>query len=113
MNFILQGDPYFMVPLLAILITVFALIFKGLKNNTNKNIQLLKSIGLFALAFGVLGFINGMLNALEMIAIANSVSSGVLAVGFRVGLFTPTFGLIIFLVARLGAIALLWKQKEQ
>ena len=112
MNLILEGGPYFMVPLLAILITVIALIFKGLKSNTNKNIQLLKSIGLFALAFGILCFISGMLGALEMISMANNVSSGVLAVGFRVGLFAPTFGLIIFLVARLGVIALLWKQKE-
>jgi len=112
MNFILEGGANFMVPLLAILITVIILIFKGFKNNTNKNIQLLKSIGLFAFTLGIFSFTIQMTQALEMIAIANSVSHGVLAVGFKVGLIAPTFGLFIFLVARLAIIALLWKQKE-
>ncbi len=112
MKFILVENPLFSIPLLVTIITIIALIFRGFKNITNKNIQLIKSIGLFALAFGVLGFINEALKALEMIAIANSVSHGVLAVGFKYALYLPTFGLIIFLVARLGVIALLWKQKE-
>lgn len=113
MKFIFVEFPLFSIPLLATLITVIVLIFKGLKNNTTKNTQLLKSIGLFALAFGVLGFINDALNSLEMIAIANSVSPGVLAVGFKYALYIPTFGLIIFLITRLGVITLLWKQKEE
>jgi len=113
MNFIFNTSPYFTITLLALLITVIVLIFKGFKNNTTKNIQLLKSIGLFALAFSFLYFLKEMLSALEMIAIANSVSAGVLATGFRYALIIPTFGLILFLIARLGVIALLWKQKEQ
>lgn len=112
MKFIIEGGWQFMIPLIALLLLVIFLFVRGLKANTEKNSNLIKSIGLFSFVFGVLGFVLGMLNALDAIAIATSVSRQVLAGGFRVGLITPTFGLFIFLVARLFDIILLWRREN-
>ncbi len=49
-----DGGPTFMYPLLILLLTSVFLIVRGIKNNTTKNLNLLKSIGLFALVFGFL-----------------------------------------------------------
>ncbi len=112
-DFLCQGGYLFMVPLLILLLVVVFLFIRGLKSNTEKNAQLLKSIGLFSLVFGVLGFILGMLGALEAIALANSVSQQVLAGGLKVALIAPTFGLLILVFARLFDIILLWMRKEK
>jgi len=55
-----DGGPTFMYPLLLLLIITIVLIVRGIKNNTAKNLNLLKSIGLFALVFGFLGFTIGL-----------------------------------------------------
>ncbi|MDG2193379.1 MAG: hypothetical protein P8K77_00705 [Polaribacter sp.] len=113
MNFIIEGGIYFMTPLVLLFFTVIGLLIKGFKNNTKKNISLLKSISLFVFVFGVLGFTIGLSEALEAIALSNNdISAGIVAAGFKIGLIAPTFGTIIFLLGRLGAIVLLWKQKE-
>ncbi len=106
MNFILEGGPIFMVPLLILLIIVVILFVKSLQNNTEKNLKLIKEISMFAFVFGVLGFVIGLLGALNNIAVASDVSRQVLAAGFKVGLLSPTFGMIIFLVGRLFTIIL-------
>lgn len=112
MNFIIEGGVYFMAPLALILITLIALIIKGIKNNTDKNLQLIKALSLFAFVFGVLGFTIGLSGMLEAIALSNNdIAPGIIAMGFKVGLIAPTFGTIIFLIGRLAAITLLWKQK--
>ena len=111
MNFILEGGPIFMVPLLILLAAIILLFFKGLKNNTQKNQKLISELSLFAFVFGVLGFVLGILGALEDIAIATSISRQVLAVGFKIGLLSPTFGMVIFLLGKLFSIILTWKKK--
>ncbi|WGH75349.1 MotA/TolQ/ExbB proton channel family protein [Tenacibaculum tangerinum] len=112
MRFIIEGGWMFMVPLLALLLLVIVLFIKGLKNNTEKNAALLKSISLFALFFGVLGFVLGLSQALGAIAIVNDIAPQVLAGGLKVGLLAPTFGLIIFLLGRLFDIILLLKREN-
>ena len=111
-NILAQGGYYFMIPLLLLLCLVVFLGIRGLQFNTAKNRELVKSIGLFALAFGVLGFILGMLGALEAIAVASFVSTQLLAAGLKLALLAPTFGLIIFLISRLLAVFLLWKTQD-
>lgn len=111
MNFIIDGGPIFMVPLVVLLVLVLVLFVKGLKSNTEKNADLLKSISLFSLAFGVLGFVLGMLVALDFISMSSQgVSPQILATGVKVAMFSPTFGLMIFIVGRLADIILRWKR---
>jgi hypothetical protein len=107
-----DGGYQFMIPLLILLFTSIFLIIRGLKNNTEKNLSLLKSIGLFSLVFGFLGFTLGMIGALDMISRANDVRIQVLAVGFKLGILPPTFGMFIFLIGRAGIILLIGLKKE-
>jgi biopolymer transport protein ExbB/TolQ len=112
MNFILDGGPVFMVPLLILLIVIVVLFIKGLKDNTEKTHKLINSLALFAFVFGVLGFVIGLLGALENISEMNGdISNQVLAGGFKVGLLAPTFGMVIFLLGKLFTIILTWMKK--
>lgn len=110
MNFIMEGGPIFMVPLLLLLIVIIVLFVKGLKDNSEKTKNLLKELSLFSFVFGVLGFIIGMLGALEAISQAADISSQILAGGLKVGLLSPTFGLVIFLIGKLFSIILISKK---
>lgn len=110
MNFIMEGGPIFMVPLLLLLIAIIVLFVKGLKDNSEKTKNLLKELSLFSFVFGVLGFIIGMLGALEAISQAADISSQILAGGLKVGLLSPTFGLVIFLIGKLFSIILISKK---
>jgi hypothetical protein len=106
MNFILEGGPVFMGTLLILLVVIVILFVKGLKDNSEKTHKLINSLALFSFVFGVLGFVIGFLGALDDIAMASDVSSQVLAGGFKVGLLSPTFGMIIFLIGKLFTIIL-------
>ena len=102
----MDGGPIFMVPLLALLIVIIILFAKGLKNNTEKTHKLINSLALFSFVFGVLGFVIGMLGALDDISHANNIAPQVLAGGFKIGLLSPTFGMVIFLIGKLFTIIL-------
>ena len=95
-----------MVPLLILLIVIVVLFVKGLKDNTEKNYKLINSLALFAFVFGVLGFVIGLLGALEAISEADDVSLQILANGLKVGLLSPTFGMVIFLAGKLFTVIL-------
>lgn len=107
-----DGGYFFMIPLLLLLFVSLFLIFKGIKNNTEKNLQLLKSISLFALVFGFLGFTIGLISALDAISVATDIAPQVLATGFKIGILPPTFGMLIFLIGRAGITILIGMKKE-
>ena len=107
-----DGGYEFMIPLLILFIGSIVLIARGVKNNTEKNLKLLKSIGLFALVFGFLGFTLGLINALDRIAVATDIAPQVLAGGFKLGILPPTFGMFIFLIGRAGVTVLIGLKKE-
>lgn len=112
MNFIMDGGPIFMVPLLMLLLIIVVLFFQGIKNNTEKTHKLINAFALFSFVFGVLGFVIGLLGALEALsANAGDVSPGILAGGFKIGLLSPTFGMVIFLIGKLFTITLTWIKK--
>ena len=112
MHLINEGGPMFMIPLILLLITSLFLIAKGFKNNNNKNLELIKAISLFAMVFGFFGFILGLIQLLDVIPDASSISPKVLAVGFKCMVLPPTLGTFTFLVGRLGIIILIWLKKE-
>lgn len=107
-----EGGYEFMIPLLILLFTSIILIIKGVKNNSEKNLKLLKSIGLFALVFGFFGATLGFIQMLDVIPLATSIDSGVLAQGIKFTILPPTFGMSIFLVGRAGVTILIGFQKE-
>ena len=107
-----DGGPTFMYPILILLIVSILLIIKGIKNNTEKNLQLLKSISLFVLVFGFLGFTLGLISLLDVIPNATSIDPRVIASGTKFMVLPPTFGMFTFLVGRAGVIALIGMKKE-
>lgn len=109
-----EGGPFFMYPLLLLLILVSILITKSFieGGNYKKNTSLIGSIALFAIVWGFLGQIIGMIGAFHSIEEVGDISPRVLANGMKVSLLAPVFGLVIFLIGRLGIIILTWMQKE-
>ncbi|TVZ55822.1 hypothetical protein OD91_1090 [Lutibacter sp. Hel_I_33_5] len=112
-NLLNDGGPTFMYPTLLMLIICIALIVKAfLKGDaTGKTVSLIKHISLFVLVWGFLGLFIGLIGAFDSIQMANEISSGVLAGGLKIGLLSPSFGMLTFLVARLGIIGLIFKEK--
>ncbi|GAB7258163.1 MotA/TolQ/ExbB proton channel family protein [Polaribacter sp. OB-PA-B3] len=113
MNLLNDGGPLFMYTILitliiCVLLTIIVLI-KGDKND--KGLKLIKSISLFALVWGFLGFMIGVIGAINDISMAKRISHQVLAGGLKIALLSPAFGSLTFLIARLGIIGIILKQK--
>lgn len=109
-----EGGPFFMYPLLLILILIIILIVKGLlkKGSVDKTMSLIGSISLFAIVWGFLGQIIGMIGAFDTIESVGEVSSVILASGLKVAFLAPVFGMFTFLTGRLGIIVLTWIKKD-
>ena len=112
-NLLNDGGPLFMyTTLIALIICVLLIalvLFKG--DPDGKKTSLVKHISLFALVWGCLGLLIGLIGAFDAISMANDVSTGVLAGGLKIGLLSPSFGMVAFLIARLGLIAITLKKK--
>ncbi|WP_170245916.1 hypothetical protein [Tenacibaculum adriaticum] len=52
-----------------------------------------------------------MITALDTLSVNSDIAYDVLAGGIKVGLLSPVFGMIVFLIARLGIIGLILKKK--
>lgn len=108
-----EGGAFFMYPLLLILILVIVLIVQGLlkKESSEKTIKLISSIALFALVWGFLGQLLGMIGGFDAMQSIDDISPAVLAGGIKVSLLPPVFGSVVFLIGRLGIIVLTWIKK--
>lgn len=109
-----EGGPFFMYPLFFIIILIIILIVKGFiqKGSVEKTISLISSIALFAIVWGFLGQIIGLIGAFDAIESVGDVSPAVLAGGLKVAFLAPVFGMFAFLVGRLGIIILTWMKKD-
>ncbi len=109
-----EGGPFFMYPLFIILILVIILIVQGFlkRENVKKTISLISSITLFAVVWGFLGQMIGMIGAFDSIEAVGDISPAVLAGGLKVSFLAPIFGMFIFLIGRLGIIILTWMRKD-
>ena len=112
MQFIMQlfeeGGSLFMYTLFFLLLLSIGLFVQGLikPQKQLKSIELLSSIGLFALVFGFLGQIIGLIAAFDAIGRASQIAPSVLAGGLKISFLSPGFGALVFLIARLGIIIL-------
>ncbi len=110
-----EGGPFFMYPILFVLILIIILTIKGIvnrKGNNSKTISLISSFGLFIVAWGILGQTIGLITAFDAIESAGDISMSVMAGGLKVSLLTTLFGLVTFIISRIGIIILTWMQKE-
>lgn len=109
-----EGGPLFMYTNLLILIVILGLLilaFTRLSNNS-KFVTLVKHLSLFSLVWGFLGQMIGLIMAFDAIEAAGDVSPALLAGGLKVAILSPLFGMIIFLIARVGLIILTWLEKR-
>jgi hypothetical protein len=94
-----QGGALFMYPILLFLIAVIGLIGKAFleKGDNKKTLDLIASISLFTVIWGVLGQVIGLLEAFDALAVfKGEVSTALLAGGLRVSFLTTAFGIIVF-----------------
>ena len=114
-NLLFDGGAFFMFPILFLLILIIILIVKGFltPNEQKKTISLIASLGLFTIVWGFLGQTLGLIGAFDSIEqVGGSMSPALIAGGLKISLLAPVFGLVTFLVARLGIIVLTWMHKE-
>ncbi len=109
-----EGGPLFMYTTLFLLIAILALLIRGfLKPEARqKTITFVSSISLFVLVWGFLGQMIGLITAFDAIEAAGDISPSMLAGGLKIAILSPLFGMIVFLIARVGIIILTWMQKE-
>ena len=81
---------------------------KGDENG--KLTKLIGHIGLFALVWGFLGQMIGLVTAFDSIGAFGDMSPAILAAGIKVALLNPIFGMVVFLIARLGIIIFAFKK---
>ena len=114
-NILNDGGPVFMYSNLIILIVCIVLVIMAfLKEDKRKKMtELVKHLSLLGLVWGFLGFFIGMIQSFDAISAANDIAPGVLAGGLKIGLLSPSMGMFVFLVSRIGIILLtLTKQKQ-
>lgn len=104
-----EGGPFFTYPMMVILIIILALFILELvrKNDHEKTISLLKSIGWFVIVWGFLGHSIGLITAFDSIQAAGDVAPHVMAGGLKIALLCPLISSIIFLIARIEIIVLI------
>ncbi|MDG1805230.1 MotA/TolQ/ExbB proton channel family protein [Flavicella sp.] len=114
MKFLNDGGPLFMYSLLLLLAVIVFLLIKVFisKTTSPKSTQLINSIGLFTLTFGILGQIIGLLSAFSYMQ-QTPVSQQVIAAGLKISFYPTVFGIFIFLISKLGLIAFTWSQKDE
>lgn len=104
-----RGEPLYMGMLTLLLSTIMVIsiivgvsIFKSRVNQTRQYFYYLKSIGLFALVFGLFTQLLGLYGAFTAIKEWGSVSPVVLATGLRTSSIPSLYGLLIFLFSHLA-----------
>ena len=114
MSILNDGGPFFMYPLLLLFILILILIVKGFlkKGKLEKTTSLISSIALFAIVWGFLGQIIGLISAFDAIEAAGDISPAILAGGLKISALSPAFGMFVFLVGRLGIIILTWMHDD-
>lgn len=91
--------------LVAVLITsAFTFKYKAESAKAEKWLKISQEIALFALVFGILGQLVGLLDAFQAIEQVGEVSQALLAGGLKVSSYTTLYGFFIFLLAKLFKI---------
>lgn len=103
-----EGGAFFMYPIVFLFIVVVVLFVRGilLQKVRLHTITLLASVGLLALVWGVLGQVFGLINAFDAVEGHDDVTVAILAGGLKLTFLPVLFGLVTFLIARIGILVL-------
>ncbi|NHN26499.1 MotA/TolQ/ExbB proton channel family protein [Flavobacterium jejuense] len=111
---IYEGGPFFMVPIVFLLITILLLTIFGIvkKDNNKKMISLISSLSLFVLVWGFLGQAIGLIGAFDAIQSLGNITTDILAGGLKITFLPVVFGMFTFLIGRVGIIILTLLDKK-
>lgn len=117
-----QGNSIFMGILTLLLLVILSLaVYSAIQisggnvdHSTTFRHQLtrIKSVGLFALVFGIFAQLLGLYQAFSFIEQAGNISPAILAGGLKVSMIPTLYGLIIFLLSYLIWLGLDYSLKE-
>ncbi len=98
-----MGGPLFMGILTLQLIGVafFAIRYYFRDSPTKRDLDLIKSMGVFAMVTGIFGQLLGLFSAFNAIEAVGAVSPSILAAGIKVSMISTIYGVIIFLISYL------------
>lgn len=114
-----EGGPFFMSSILICLLLSLFFIIKGfLRVKTDikiskKMLQLAVDTSLLGLVIGFFASFLGLISAFDSIEAMGNADPAIFAGGLKVSLLTATFGLLTFIIARIGIVVLRTMQKEQ
>ncbi len=114
-----EGGPFFMFPILIMLLLTFFLIIKSViaikqeSASLQKNISLLSSIGLLTLVWGILGQLIGLVEAFDKIEMLGEISTARLAGGLKISALPTMFGCLVFIISRASIIVFTWIGKAE
>ena len=109
-----EGGPFFTYPMLILFFVILFIFTREMikKDNFSKTIDLLKSLGWFAIVWAFLGHTIGLISAFDSIANAGEISLQAMAPGLKIALLNPLYGAFVFLVARTSIIFLILSEKK-
>lgn len=106
-----SGEPIFMGILTLLLLVILSMaVVMGIQTFTHKvkntlimrhRITYIKSVGLFALVFGIFGQLLGLYGAFLAIEAAGDISPSLLYAGLRISAITTIYGMVIYLLSYL------------
>jgi hypothetical protein len=109
-----DGGPVFTYVILMALLAIIVLFVRAIiqKGDNYKTIELIKQISWFAIAWGFLGRVFGLIGIFDKVQIAGDIAPSVMAHGLKMALVSPLTGMLVFALARLALIILVAAQKN-
>lgn len=109
-----DGGPIFTYTILIAFLIIIAFFVKAIVSHKDnyKEIELIKSLSWFAVAWGFLGRTFGLIMAFDMVEAAGELTPHLLADGLKMALVDPLMGILVFALARIGILILIGLQKN-
>ncbi len=109
-----DGGPIFTYTILIAFFVIVAIFVKALLNQGDKykEIELIKAISWFAVAWGFLGRTFGLIKAFDMVAAHGDLTPQLMSEGLKMALVDPLMGILVFALARIGVVILIGIQKD-
>jgi biopolymer transport protein ExbB/TolQ len=112
-----EGGFFMYLILICLLLSLFFIVkgFLSLKSNlitSRKMLKLAVDTSLLGLVMGFFASILGLITAFDSIEAMGNADPSIFAGGLKVSLLTATFGLLTFILARIGIVILRGLQKD-
>ncbi|WP_321372280.1 MotA/TolQ/ExbB proton channel family protein [uncultured Draconibacterium sp.] len=109
-----EGGPAFTYIIVLSFLVIIGLFVRGLltKGEKYKTIELMKQISWFAVAWGFLGRVFGLIMIFDKVQAMGEVAPSVFADGLKIALVAPLCGILVFALTRLGIVVLISLQKN-